>query len=78
MRKPLGKNEIKRVARIWLASFTAFYVRDFSEGMEGALTDNELIDIYAEIERMGDRMIGIDVHRSNLHEVVQDVLDDRK
>ena len=78
MRKPLGKNEIKRVARIWLASFTAFYVRDFSEGTTGDISEDELIAIFAEIERIGDKLIGTDVHRSNLFEAVQDVIDDRK
>lgn len=78
MRKPLGKNEVKRVARIWLASFTAFYVRDFSEGMEGDVSNDELSAIFSEIELIGDRLIGSDVHRSNLFEAVQDVVDDRK
>ena len=78
MSKPLSRNEVKRVARVWLASFTAFYIPDYSEGMTGDLGEDELRAIFTEIEAIGDRLIGKDIHRSNLNEVVEDVLNDRK
>jgi len=79
MRKPLGKNEIKRVARIWAASFLTFYISDFSEDMEGDNTsEEERRAIYTEIERIGDRIRGKDIERSHLYEAVDDVLEDRR
>ena len=78
-RRPLGKNEIKRVARIWAASFLTFYISDFSEDMEGDNTsEEERRAIYTEIEKIGDRIRGNDIERSHLYEAVDDVLEDRR
>jgi len=79
MRKPLGKNEVKRVARIWASSFLTFYLADASEDMEGKIASKEeLEDIYTEIGKIADRIIGKDVERSNLWQAIEDVLEDRK
>lgn len=78
MRKPLGKNEIKRVARIWASSFLTFYLADGSEDFEGKiLTKDELDAVYTEIGKIADRLIGNDVELSNLWQVVEYVIEER-